>query len=107
MCSKKSLWTTELDIIKIRLDSCEASTTIPSLHMEKPRLRVVEWLAKVQSWKGQGQEVELCHGTMTSRLPFLLLRLPLESRNLGIQILQGQEGNSCLHSLTKEAEMTR
>lgn len=78
MCSKKSLWTTELDIIKIRLESCEASTTLPSLHMEKSRLRVVQWLGEVQSWRGQ--KVELCHGTVTSRLPFLILCLPSESR---------------------------
>lgn len=90
MCSKKSLWTTELDIIKIQLESCKASATIPSLHMEKPRFRVVQWLAKVQSWGGR--EVGLRYGTVTSTLSFLLPCLP------SVQTPQGQEENNCQHS---------
>lgn len=77
MCSKKSLWTTALDVIKIHLQPRKASTTIPNLHMEKSRFGVAQWLATVQSWRGQ--EAGLWDEQMTSGLFFLLLGLPSES----------------------------
>jgi hypothetical protein len=50
MCSKKSLWTTELDVIKIHLQILQGKHYEPSFTHGKTK---TQSNSKVHSWRGQ------------------------------------------------------